>query len=343
MPSERYPQSTSRPRISRRRRTPKISRRLRQAMMWTPHALPLLAQDLVDLGERRVVGDDADRHAVVRDGSGHGLVVAHVADGQDEAAPGRLAPDAPDLVDIEAGDQREQLVGRARRQAHELDEVAPVAEVGPHGLRADAWVVRWQAEHVPEVAVRPPALGRPRQVRELRQPADDLRRRARWDGRQHPRCRAIAHDRDALDDARGGSPASMRRLEAATVGACRLGRGVGGPGLGTLARRHRPALVATRDRAAGQLAQLACDGLLVADQRLRILAADERLDALASDVVGDLLRRALHEVRGRRHERALEPAVEAQLEQRMASVMTPALLGLSQTSSLISALSGTSP
>ena len=49
-------------------------------------ALALPAQELEELGERRVVGDDADRHAVVGDGRGHGLVVADVADGEDQAA-----------------------------------------------------------------------------------------------------------------------------------------------------------------------------------------------------------------------------------------------------------------
>ena len=39
----------------------------------------------------------------------------------------------------------------------------------------------------------------------------------------------------------------------------------------------------------------------------------------------------------------LRPRSRPSLRQRIASVMTPALLGLSQTSSLSSALSGTSP
>src|SRR5918993_3239181 len=44
--------------------------------------------------------------------------------------------------------------------------------------------------------------------------------------------------------------------------------------------------------------------LLVANERLVVLAPDERLDALVRDVVVDLDGRGLHEVAGRRDERA---------------------------------------
>src|SRR5512146_1347087 len=54
--------------------------------------------------------------------------------------------------------------------------------------------------------------------------------------------------------------------------------------------------------------------LLRADERLVVLATDERLDALARLIVRALARRALHEIRAGRAERALEPAIEAQLQ-----------------------------
>ena len=58
----------------------------------------------------------------------------------------------------------------------------------------------------------------------------------------------------------------------------------------------------------------ACAGRLGPDERLVVLAPDERLDAVERDVVVDLLGRALHEVARRRDERALQAAVEAQLQ-----------------------------
>src|SRR4029079_12474645 len=54
--------------------------------------------------------------------------------------------------------------------------------------------------------------------------------------------------------------------------------------------------------------------LLGADECLVVIAADDRVYALARDVVRDLAWRPLHEVGGRRHEGALQPAVEPELE-----------------------------
>ena len=51
-----------------------------------------------------------------------------------------------------------------------------------------------------------------------------------------------------------------------------------------------------------------------ADERLVVLAPDERLHPVERDVVVDLLGRALHEVAGRRDERPLQAAVEAELQ-----------------------------
>src|SRR5687768_9829939 len=65
---------------------------------------------------------------------------------------------------------------------------------------------------------------------------------------------------------------------------------------------------------AGELAELPLRRRLGAHEGLVVLAADERLDAVVGDVVVDLERRALHEVARRGDERALEPAIEPQLE-----------------------------
>ena len=49
--------------------------------------LALPAQQLEQFRERGVVGDDADRHAVVGDRGRDGFVAAHVPDREDDAAP----------------------------------------------------------------------------------------------------------------------------------------------------------------------------------------------------------------------------------------------------------------
>src|SRR3990170_5722791 len=65
--------------------------------------------------------------------------------------------------------------------------------------------------------------------------------------------------------------------------------------------------------AGGKLPRRSRSGLLGPDERLVVIAADEVLDAIVGDVVVDLDRRALHEVRARRDQRAGQAAIEAQL------------------------------
>ena len=91
-------------------------------------ALALAAQELEQLGERGVVGDHADREARAGDGRRDGLVVADVPDREDDAPPrGRRPPVADDLARRRGpAPGRPTSLGRPRRQAHQLDEVAPV-------------------------------------------------------------------------------------------------------------------------------------------------------------------------------------------------------------------------
>ncbi len=61
-----------------------------------PPGLALTAQQVEELGERRVVGDHADRHVVAGDGRADGLVAAHVGDHEDQAvAVGRRPSRCP--------------------------------------------------------------------------------------------------------------------------------------------------------------------------------------------------------------------------------------------------------
>ena len=221
---------------------------------------------------------------------------------------------------------RLDLVGRQARQAHQLDEVATVLAVGAQGQAAHPRIVRRQPEDVAEVLVRPAPLGRPGAVRGLRQAPDDRPADAGRQDAQQPGRAAVAGDGRPLDEPRARlAAAPVRRFELPLA----LGHRRGGGHLG-LAAGHPP------ERPLGRR--------LGPDQRLVVLAADERLDPVERDVVVDLHRRALHEV-ARRGATSVpfRPRSRPSFRQRMASVMTPALLGLSQTSSLSSALSGTSP
>ena len=162
-----------------------------------------------------------------------------MADGQDHPAAWGLAPQTAHRVDIQVGHEQPDFFRRARREPHQLDQVAAVAHIRAHGLGADPWVVGWQAEHVPEVPVGPPALRRPGEVRQLREPADHRRRGTRRQHDQQPRRGAIAEHRGPLDDAGTGARSPVRCLEPA------LGRPRGfRRRLRALARRHWRVVVA---------------------------------------------------------------------------------------------------
>ena len=128
---------------------------------------------LEQLGKRRIVGHDRDRPAPVGDAGADHLVVADVADDQDDrrfdSRQHRSTLVEPSRVD-EAPPPRP---GCRRGQAHQLDEVAGVVAVGragPGGGRAG--LSGRQAQDVPEVLVRPAPLRRPEQVRGPGEPAD---------------------------------------------------------------------------------------------------------------------------------------------------------------------------
>ena len=86
-------------------------------MTVAPHCSRSAAQVLEQLGERRVVGDDADRQAVPGDGRHDRVVAADVADACRSARRGDSArdPRAARRRRV-SGDQRGHLVGRPRRQ-----------------------------------------------------------------------------------------------------------------------------------------------------------------------------------------------------------------------------------
>ncbi len=105
-------------------------------------------------------------------------------------------------------------------EPHELDHVAGVLPVRTESHPHDPRVRRRQAQHVPEVDVGRPALGWPREIRDLRHAPDhaarDRRRHVREDGGRRP----IADDRRLLDEAR-------RRCLEAPVGRLELSLGLG--------------------------------------------------------------------------------------------------------------------
>ena len=83
-----------------------MRRRLRHGDDPDAPGFALRAEVREQLWERRVVGDDADRHAMVGDGGGDGIVVADVTHREDEpAAGGVICPQAPDVVGVDVGHQ----------------------------------------------------------------------------------------------------------------------------------------------------------------------------------------------------------------------------------------------
>jgi hypothetical protein len=142
------------------------------------------------------------------------LVVADVRDRDDEPAT-RLAPDLLDAVECSIVDEPAALLGRKLRQTHELDDVAPVLAVRREGEATDARVILRQTQHVPEVLVRPAALRRPREIRELRAAAHDGAAQRLGHVRHHPRRTAVRGDDAALEDSRRRREPAMRRIQRA--------------------------------------------------------------------------------------------------------------------------------
>ena len=160
--------------------------------------LALAAEDLEQLGKRRVVGDHRDRPAPLGHAGRHDLVVADVADHQDHAL--RRSPVALHAVQPVAVDQGGGLRLAEPGQAHQLDEVAGIRGVGAQGQAADRRAARRLADHVPEVGVRPAPLRRPEQVRRPGEPADDRPRRAGGQPGEEPRAAPIEQDARSLHD-----------------------------------------------------------------------------------------------------------------------------------------------
>ena len=160
--------------------------------------------------------------------AGDRLVAADVADREDQPAPlRRRAPIRRSSSTSMSGPARTARRLGPGRQAHQLDEVAPVVVVGAQRQPADARIVGRQPEDVPEVAVRPAALRRPERGRS---PGRAGRRpsRARPAGTiaSEPGRRLVADDGQTLDDAGAAAPASMRRLESALGRRTRRGASV---------------------------------------------------------------------------------------------------------------------
>ena len=125
--------------------------------------------------------------------------------------------DAARMRAISAGSigsiERHDLVLRHVRHAHQLDEVGPVAPVRAQRDATHPRIVGRQPEDVPEVPVRPGALGRPEQVRGLRPEAQDGAGRPSGERPEQPGGEAVADDGRPLHDPRAGAPAPVRRLE----------------------------------------------------------------------------------------------------------------------------------
>ena len=119
-----------------------------------------------------------------------------------------------------------------------------------------------------------------------------------------PLARALAA---AVAVTGGGSSAVSRRVASVSV------RAVAPAPIQAQRPRPRPPSALASLVAVRALPLLARRGLLRADEGLVVLAADEGLDAVVGDVVVDLDRRALHEVRAGGNQRTGQAAVEPEL------------------------------
>ncbi len=177
------------------------------------------AEALEHLGKARVVGDDVDRPAPVGDAGGDRLVVADVAEGEDQPAARRRLPGRLDLVEVGLDDPADGLGHRQRLEAHDLDEVGRVLAIGAQGQPPDTPIIGRQPGHAPEVRVRPGPLRRPEQVARLAARPDHPARQAGRDVGDEPDRRPVRGDRGLLDDPGTLLAPPMRSLEALAVAA----------------------------------------------------------------------------------------------------------------------------
>ena len=192
--------------------------------------LALAAEELEQLRERGVVGDHADRVAAARRSPAATASLLPTWPGDDDHRPPGGAPALDDAVDALRLDAsrpapRAAATGAAsaRRRSGAYSRYARSAS------RRTSRVIGRQAQHVPEVDVREPPLGRPREVAGLVGRADHRPREARRHMREDGRRALVGDDGRPFDDAgRGRLEAPMGRLQLSP----------GSPGGGGLRLRH---------------------------------------------------------------------------------------------------------
>ena len=184
-------------------------------MMRTPHASRCRRSSSNSSGNDGVVGDDVDRPAVIGDRGGDRLVVADVADGEDQPARRRL----PDSVDV----------GRA---SDCVDAATPAVSAGCDGRRISLDQVAARTRGRPDSArrrtrgssggsprtcpkfcVRPAPLGRPERGTTACEPAPDDpagRGARRQDAAASSQARAAVAARTAEPLERRADPARAR-------------------------------------------------------------------------------------------------------------------------------------
>ncbi len=140
------------------------------------------------------------------------------AGGHDDPARGRLVADALERRRVERLHERDDLVLRHERDAHQLDEVAAVFAVRAQGDPPDPRMIRRQPQHVPEVPVGPGPLGRPQEVGGLRPEPQHRPGRTGRQRAQQPGDEAVAEDGRPLHDPRTRAAGSVRRLESSSGG-----------------------------------------------------------------------------------------------------------------------------
>ena len=180
---------------------------------------PRLAQPpkpVEHLRERRVVGDDADRPAPVRDTGGDGLVVADVAESEDQAS-GRRLPGLLDPVEIGLDDASDCLLGRQRFEPHHLDEIARVRAVGRQREPAHTEVVRRQAGDTAEVRVRPGSLRWPQEIARLAGGGDHPDRQPGGNVSDEPDGSRVRGDGRLLENSRSSLATPVWRVQALCV------------------------------------------------------------------------------------------------------------------------------
>src|SRR4029079_16196620 len=114
-------------------------------------------ETLEHLGEGRSVAVEVDPPAPVRAGGGDRLVVADVADGEDQSA-GRGFPGRLDMVEVGLDHPGGGGLAVLRLEGHPLDDGGRALALGPEREPPDARLVGRQPQDVAEVRVRPPSL-----------------------------------------------------------------------------------------------------------------------------------------------------------------------------------------